>query len=43
MGYKGRTFEELPPMTKIAMQEWAAMGCNGGTFEESTPLAKISI
>ena len=25
MGYNGRTFEELPPLTKFAMWEWAAM------------------
>ena len=25
------------PLTKIVMEEWAAMGCNGKTFEELPP------
>ena len=37
-GLQWEKFEELhPPMTKIAMKEWAANSCNGRNFQELPP------
>ena len=36
-GLKWKDFSGITPLTKIAMYEWAAMGCNGSTFEDLPP------